>query len=98
MRRKLVSVKGRLRSWNARVGVAHVGAGDETAFQDQFRFHAEERRLPDDEVREFTNLDGTDFMRDALGDGGVDGIFGEVAEGAEIVRRRMGAGFQFAEL
>ncbi len=67
------------------VGVAHECVGDLSAFDDEFGFHAEERGVPEDEVREFALLHGADDVGHALGNGRVDGVFGHVALEPEVV-------------
>ena len=58
----------------------------------QVRLHAEEGGRPEHEVGELALLDRADVLRDAVGDGGVDGVFGDVALGARIVVARAVAG------
>ena len=87
VRGELRAIERRLRRGDGGVRIAHVGVGDEAALEDQLRLHAEERGLPQDEVGELARLDRADFVRDAVGDGGIDRVFGDVAQGAEIIRR-----------
>ena len=51
----------------------------------QVGLHAEERRRPQHEVGELALLDRADVLRHAVGDGGIDGVFGDVALDADIV-------------
>ena len=85
VRGELRAVERRLRRRDARVRVAHVGQAMRPPFRIDLRFHAEEGRLPDDEVGEFAGLDAADFVRDAVRNGRVDRVFGDVAQGAEII-------------
>ena len=74
-----------LRGGDAGVGVAHGGADDSAALDHQVRLDAEEGGRPEDEVGQFAGFDGADFVGDALRDGRVDGVFGDVAFGAGVV-------------
>ena len=78
----------RLRGGDRRVGIAHRRGHDEPALDDQRRFDAEEGRLPQHQVGQFARLDRAHLVRDAVGDGGIDGVLGDVALGAEVVVRR----------
>src|SRR5437667_12309443 len=49
------------------------------------RFDAEERRLPQDEVCELSNFDGTDMFANPMGDGRIDGVLGNVALHPKVV-------------
>ena len=42
------------------VGIAHLGPGDDAAFDDELGFDAEEGGPPEDEVGEFSGFDGAD--------------------------------------
>ena len=52
------------------------------------RLGAEERRLPQHDVGELADLDRADFVRDAVRDGRVDRVLGDVAVDAEVVVAR----------
>ena len=67
------------------VGIAHGGGGDGAALENQVRFDAEEHGLPQDQVGKLAHRDGTHTVRDAMGDGRVDGVLGDVALDAAVV-------------
>src|SRR5262244_2089023 len=57
------------------IGIAHGRVPDHATLHDQLGLHAEERGLPDDEVRELSDLDRADVLREAVRNGGVDRVF-----------------------
>jgi len=67
-----------LRGGNGTVGISHDRRRDSTAFQDHVGLYAEERRIPDAEIRELSGFNRPDIIRNALRDGGVDGVPQEV--------------------
>ena len=75
----------RLRCRNRCVRVAHRGHRDEAALQNDRRLDAEKRRLPDHQVGPFSHFNRPDFMRNAVRDRRVDGVFAYVAFGAKVV-------------
>jgi hypothetical protein len=75
----------RLRRRDGGVRVAHRRRGDGAALDDQARLGAEEGRLPEHQVGELADLDRADLVGDAVGDGRVDRVLGDVALGAEVV-------------
>ena len=75
----------RLRRRDRRVAVAHHRAGDEAALDDEFRLDAEERRLPQHQIRQLADFDRSDFVRDAVRDRRVDRVFRDVAPDAQVV-------------
>ena len=74
-----------LRGGDAGVGVAHARVADAAVFDDDLGFYAEKGRFPEHNIGHFARFDGADVLADAVGDGGVDGVFGDVALDAEIV-------------
>ena len=70
---------------DGRIRVAHGGHGDEATFEDQRGFDAEKGGLPDHQVGPFADFDAAHFVADAVGDGRVDGVFGDVTFDAEVV-------------
>ena len=75
----------RLRSRDRCIRVAHRGRGDEAALQNQRGLDAEEGRLPEHQVGPLAFLDAADLVRDAVGDGGVDRVLGDVALDSRVV-------------
>ena len=69
----------RLRGGDGGVGVAHLRVRDLPALDDELRLDAEERGLPQHEVGELAGLDGADLAVEALGDGRVDRVLGDIA-------------------
>ena len=57
----------RLRRRDRGVDVAHRRHRDHAAFDDRRRLHAEERRGPQHQIRQFTHFNRTDFMGDTVG-------------------------------
>ena len=82
---ELRAVERRLRRGDGGIRIAHVGPGDEAALEHDLGFHAEECGLEDDEIGELADLERADDVRDAVGDRGIDRVFREVAQRAEIV-------------
>ena len=81
-------VENRLRRGNRRARVTHGIPGDKPSFDDHLGLHAEECRLPKNEVGELAGFDRADFGGDAVGDGGIDGVLCDVALGAVIIVAR----------
>ena len=81
-----------LRSGNRRVGVAHDRPRDHAALHDHLRLHSEKRRLPQHQVREFARFHRADFVRDAVGNRGIDRELGDVAPHAHVVASGFFAG------
>ncbi len=79
------AVVHRLRRGDGGVRVAHGGRGDEPALEDQAWLDAEEGRAPEHQVGELAHLHRAHLVGDAVGDGGVDGVLGDVALGAHVV-------------
>ncbi|MDT4835700.1 hypothetical protein FQZ97_693740 [compost metagenome] len=77
-----------MRRGDGRVGVAHGRQRDAAALEHQRRLHAEERGLPHHQVGPLADLERTDDVRDAVRDGGVDRVLGDVALDAEVVVAR----------
>ena len=75
----------RLRRRDAGVGVAHQGRGNEAALEHEAGLDAEEGRPPQHQVGPLADLDAADVVRDAVRDGRVDGVFGDIALDAEVV-------------
>ena len=75
----------RLRRGDRGVGVAHGGVGDEAAFDDDLRLDAEKGRAPQHQIGDFAHFDGADVVAEAVGDGRVDGVFGNVTFDAGVV-------------
>eukprot|EP01022_Parablepharisma_sp_SALTPOND_P030350 TRINITY_DN760_c2_g1_i1.p2 TRINITY_DN760_c2_g1~~TRINITY_DN760_c2_g1_i1.p2 ORF type:complete len:1290 (-),score=479.69 TRINITY_DN760_c2_g1_i1:1065-4934(-) len=67
------------------IRVTHLGGGDHAALQDHRGLGAEEGRLPQHDIGELAHLQRTDHVRDAVGDGRVDGVLGDIALDAEVV-------------
>src|SRR6185312_2827393 len=80
-----VPVRSRLRGRDRPVRVAHDGHGDLPALDDHFRFGPEELRIPQHEVGEFAHLDASDAVGNALREGRVDRVLGDVALEPEVV-------------
>src|SRR5580658_5039526 len=74
-----------LRGGNRTVWISHDRRRDSTAFQDHIGLHAEERRIPDAEIRELSGFNRPDIMRNTLRDGGVDGVLRDIAPCPEII-------------
>src|SRR3954465_8511823 len=74
-----------LRCGNGRVRITHGGRRNDAALQYQGRFDCEKRRLPEHYICELTDLDGSHFMRNAVRDGRVYRVLGDVALDTEIV-------------
>ena len=66
-------------------GVAHGGQGDKAALEHQRGLDAKEGRFPHHQVRPFAHFDAAHFVADAVRNRGVDGVFGDVALGPEVV-------------
>jgi hypothetical protein len=62
-----------------RIRIPHHSPRNHPSLDHHLRSYSKERRIPQDEVGEFTRFDVADDVRDAVGDGGVDGVFGDVA-------------------
>ena len=75
----------RLRRWDRGVDVAHRRHGDHAAFNDCRRFHAEERRGPQHQIRQFTGFNRADFVGDTVGQRRINRVFGDIALYAEVV-------------
>ena len=75
----------RLRRGDGGVGVAHGRTGNHAAFQNQRGFDAKESRLPQHQIRQLTDFNRADFVGNAVGNGGVNGVFGDIALGAQVV-------------
>ena len=78
----------RLRRRDRCVGVAHRGHRDGAALDDGEGLDAEEGRLPHHQVGPLADLDAAHLVRDAVRDGRVDRVLGDVALGAEVVVAR----------
>ena len=75
----------RLRRRDRGVGIAHRRGHDRAADQHHVGLGAEEGRRPDHQVGALADLDRADMARDAVGDGGIDRVLGDVALDADIV-------------
>ena len=75
----------RLWCGNGRIGVTHGGHGNKSTFQNDGGFDTKESRLPNDQVGPFTHFDTAHFMANAVSDCRVDGVFRDIAFGAEVV-------------
>jgi hypothetical protein len=75
----------RLRRRNRGVGVAHRRGDDESALDDQGRFNPKERRSPQHDIGQLADFQRTDEMADAMSDGRIDGVLGDVALDPEVV-------------
>src|SRR5262245_63839963 len=82
------SCDDRLRRRNRRIAVAHHRAGHETAFDHELRLHAEERRLPEDKIRQLADLDRANLVRDSVREGRIDRVLRDVAADAEVIAPR----------
>ncbi len=78
-------VMHRLRRRNRGIGVAHRRGDDEAALDDQRRLDPKKRRLPQHDVGQLTHLQRADQVADAVSDGGVDGVLGDVTLDPKIV-------------
>src|SRR5580700_1670086 len=74
-----------LRGGNGTVGISHNRRRDSTAFQDHVGLYAEERRIPDAEIRDLSDFNRSDISRNALRDGGVDGVLRDIAPCPKII-------------
>ncbi len=74
-----------LRGGDRGVGVTHRRGGDGTAEQHHFGFDAKKRRVPQHQIGAFADFDRADFVGNAMRDGRVDGVFGDVAADAHVV-------------
>ena len=72
---ELRPVEHGLRRRDAGIRVAHVGHGNEAAFENDLGFDPEEGGFPDHGIGQFSHFDAADFVRNAVGAGGVDGVF-----------------------
>ena len=79
------SVVHRLRRGNGGIGIAHGSGDDEATLDNQGRLDAEEGGSPQRYIRQLADLKGTHYMADAMGDGWVDGVLGDITLDAEIV-------------
>src|SRR5262249_45735171 len=70
---------------DAGVGVAHGGAGDAAALEDEAGLDAEERRPPQHQVGQLADLDRAHDMGDAMRACGGDGVLGHVALDGGVV-------------
>src|SRR4051794_33893609 len=68
-----------------RVGIAHGRGDDAAALDDAVGLYPEERWRPEDEIGKLALFHRADVLRDTMGDGGIDGIFRDIALGAHIV-------------
>ena len=68
------------------VGVPHGRGGDHAALEDQARLDPEEGRTPQHQIRQLADLHRADDMGDAVGDGRVDGVLGQIALDPGVVR------------
>ena len=75
----------RLGRRDRRVGVAHGGSGDHAAFDNGKWFYAKECRFPHHQIGQFADFYRTHHMRNTMRDGGVDGVFGDIAFDTEVV-------------
>src|SRR6185295_7633353 len=64
------------------------GCRDDAALEYQTRFYSEKGRFPKHEIGELTGFDGSHFVRNAMRDRRIDGVFGDVAFDAKIVGTR----------
>src|SRR5580704_12005285 len=55
-----------LRRWNGTVRISHDRRRDSTALQDHVGLYAEERWIPDAEIRELSGFNRADIIRNAL--------------------------------
>src|SRR5438093_13643173 len=79
------NINARLRRGDRGISVAHQRTSDESTFNHHLRFDAEERRLPQDEVCELSNFDGTDMFANPMRDGRIDSVLGNVALHPKVV-------------
>ena len=79
----------RLRRGDRRIAVAHHRARDEAAFDDQLGLDAEERRLPEHEVRHLADRDRANVRGDAVRDRRIDRVLRDVAAHAQVVMARL---------
>mmetsp|Transcript_45780 Transcript_45780/g.89458 ORF Transcript_45780/g.89458 Transcript_45780/m.89458 type:complete len:307 (+) Transcript_45780:72-992(+) len=75
----------RLRRGNRRVGIPHLRPGDLSPFEDELRLGPEEGGPPQDQVRELPRLHTPHEVGEAVRNGGVDRVLGDVAPRAEVV-------------
>ena len=68
-----------LRRWNGPVGISHDRGRDRTAFQDHLGLYAEERRIPDAEIRPLSGFNRPNLIRNALRDGRVYRVLSDIA-------------------
>ncbi len=67
------------------VGVAHLCIGNYPTLNYDFGLSAKKRRLPQDQIRQLADLHRTDLRGHSVRDRRIDGVFGDIAAGAEVV-------------
>lgn len=80
------AVVHRLGRGDGGVGVAHGSRCNHPTFHNERGFYTKEGRVPQHQVRQLAHFHGTHFVRNAVGNRGVDGVLGDVAFGAQVVR------------
>ena len=79
------AVVHRLRRGDGGVGVAHGRTGNHAALQNQRGFDAKESRLPQHQIRQLTDFNRANFVGNAVGNGGVDGVLGDIAFSTQVI-------------
>nr|GEU28209.1 hypothetical protein [Tanacetum cinerariifolium] len=75
----------RLRRGDRCIRIAHGRGRDHAALDDGGRLDAEEGRLPQHQVGDLAHFDGTHRVRNAVRDGRIDRVLGDIALDAEVV-------------
>lgn len=70
---------------NVGVGVVYLCGDYQIVFENQVGFGFKKSWVLQYEVGEFVDFYVVDFVVDVVGDGGVDGVFGDVVLGVEVV-------------
>ena len=67
------------------IGVAHLRHNDHPTHQDHLRLGPKKGRFPQHQIGAFADRDAADMLADPVHDGGVDGVFRDIAADAEVV-------------
>ena len=75
-----------LRRGDRGIGIAHRRRDDGAGLDHELGLHAEKGRVPDHEIGELADFHRANMRVHAVRDGGVDGVFGDVALDPEVIR------------
>ena len=87
-----------LRRWDGGVGISHVGAGDKATLEHKLGLDPEKGGFEENKVRQLAHLDGPQFVTDAICNGRIDRVLGDVTKSPKVVGGRMVGVFQFTKL